>query len=103
MRLLFASLIPRVASFAAFRSGEPWLDTHGRVIDAHGAGFLVDGGVTYWYGSQRNGWKCCHDGGINVYSSRDLYSWTLWPHDSVRHAGLSAISLHLQLPRARTR
>ena len=76
MRLLLASLIPRVASFAAFRSGEPWLDTHGRVIDAHGAGFLVDGGVTYWYGSQRNGWKCCHDGGINVYSSRDLYSWT---------------------------
>ena len=48
MRLLLASLIPRVASFAAFRSGEPWLDTHGRVIDAHGAGFLVDVADRQW-------------------------------------------------------
>eukprot|EP00322_Chrysochromulina_rotalis_P019487 CAMPEP_0115829012 /NCGR_PEP_ID=MMETSP0287-20121206/876_1 /TAXON_ID=412157 /ORGANISM="Chrysochromulina rotalis, Strain UIO044" /LENGTH=373 /DNA_ID=CAMNT_0003282259 /DNA_START=56 /DNA_END=1178 /DNA_ORIENTATION=+ len=55
---------------------------NGHVIDAHGGGFLQDGGVYYWYGSQRNGYPCyhndpvCHDGGINCYSSRDLYHWT---------------------------
>ena len=78
-----------VLAFAAFRSGEPWLDTDGNVIDAHGGGFLQVGDTYYWYGSQRNGWgwytrvgargrrtlECCHDGGINVYSSKDLYSW----------------------------
>ena len=76
MRWLYLVLLPTALPFAAFRSGEPWLDTHGRVIDAHGAGFLVDKGVTYWYGSQRNGWKCCRDGGINLYTSTDLYNWT---------------------------
>ena len=75
MRLLFVFL-PTVLPFAAFRSGEPWLDTRGKVIDAHGGGFLVHQGLTYWYGSQRNGWKCCHDGGINLYTSTDLYNWT---------------------------
>ena len=72
----FLLLWPRlVSSFASFRSGEPWLDTDGNIIDAHGGGLLVDGGRYYWYGSQRNGWKCCHDGGINLYSSADLYNW----------------------------
>jgi len=64
-----------VRAFAAFRSGEPWRDTDGNVIDAHGGGFLEQDGIYYWYGSQRNGWRCCHDGGINLYSSTDLYHW----------------------------
>jgi hypothetical protein len=63
------------SGFTAFRSGEPWFDTSGNVIDAHGGGFLRDGDLFYWYGSQRDGHACCHDGGINLYSSRDLYSW----------------------------
>ena len=61
------------------RSGEPWYDTSGALIDAHGAGMLHDDddGVYYWYGSAR----CVGcpgtqmDGGINLYSSRDLYAW----------------------------
>ncbi len=74
-----ASILPSLLSavaFTAFRSGEPWLDTSGRVIDAHGGGFLLDDGVYYWYGSARNGHRCCHDGGVNLYSSTDLYRWS---------------------------
>ena len=50
-------------------------------MDAHGGGFLFHEESYYWYGSKRNGHPCiggtCHDAGINLYSSRDLYSWTL--------------------------
>ena len=67
------------ASFTSFRSGEPWLDTSGVPIDAHGGGFFHDGqaGITFWYGSARNGLNppCCHDRGINLYYSDDLYNW----------------------------
>jgi len=67
-----------VTAFDAFRSGEQWLDTRGEPIDAHGGGMLKDGDVYYWYGSQRSGHPCqgsCADGGINLYSSKDLYNW----------------------------
>ena len=76
--VLMSSLVLLGLGFTSFRSGEPWLDTDGKVIDAHGGGMLRDGDTFYWYGSQRNGFDppCCHDGGINVYSSKDLYSWT---------------------------
>ena len=40
-------LLPVVDAFDAFRSGEPWKDTQGDVIDAHGGGLLHDGGVFY--------------------------------------------------------
>ena len=61
----------------------PWLDVDGTRIDAHGGGFLIDGGTYYWYGSSRHGHACrpgCNDSGINLYSSSDLYAW--------RHRGL---------------
>ena len=76
---ILATSFGYAAAFTAFRSGEPWLDTDGNVIDAHGAGMLIDGDTFYWYGSQRNGYNCtpsCEDGGINVYSSKNLYDWT---------------------------
>jgi hypothetical protein len=72
------AFVAAITAFTSFRSGEPWLDTQGNVIDAHGGGFLVVGDITYWYGSQRNGRPCtdaCHDGGINLYRSTDLYAW----------------------------
>ena len=73
--VLFLLLCACARAFDAFRSGEPWLDTAGNVIDAHGGGMLQDGDTYYWYGSARNGAACCHDRGINLYSSKDLYSW----------------------------
>ena len=63
---------------ASIRSGEPWRDTRGEVIDAHGAGLLEHGGKYWWYGSRRtiNATGTQMDGGIALYSSTDLYSWT---------------------------
>ena len=61
-----------------FHPGATWYDTNGDVVDAHGGGFLHDGPTYYWYGSQRQGHACkpgCQDGGINLYSSSDLYTW----------------------------
>lgn len=61
-------------------------DVDGHQIDAHGGGFLVENGTTYWYGSARLNHpdsgcvpgdlppKLC-DKGINLYSSSDLYNW----------------------------
>lgn len=77
--LLF--MVDRGLGFQAFRPGEPWLDTEGHVIDAHGGGMLEDvleDGTSkfFWYGSKRNHFKCCHDGGVNLYSSTDLYEWS---------------------------
>jgi len=62
----------------SIRSGEPWRDTRGEVIDAHGAGLLEHGGKYWWYGSRRtiNATGTQMDGGIALYSSTDLYSWT---------------------------
>ncbi|MFC7374939.1 glycoside hydrolase family 43 protein [Brachybacterium sp. GCM10030267] len=62
----------------SFSPGEPWQDTDGEIIQAHGGQVLVtadaEGPLYYWYGEDRsNGY---HDSpGIHVYSSRDLYSW----------------------------
>ncbi|EWS80060.1 hypothetical protein BF93_08150 [Brachybacterium phenoliresistens] len=67
------------AAPGAFTPGQPWLDTSGAVIQAHGGQVLVhedeQGPVYYWYGEDRsNGYHASP--GVHVYSSRDLYSWT---------------------------
>ena len=55
-----------------FTPGQPWMDDHGEVINAHGGGILYDHGKYYWYGEKRGG----HGSqGVNVYSSSDLYHW----------------------------
>ncbi|MGO1285233.1 MAG: glycoside hydrolase family 43 protein [Brachybacterium sp.] len=66
-------------SDSAFTPGEPWLDTSGNVIQAHGGQVVLsedEGGPLYhWYGEDRsNGYGSSP--GVHVYSSRDLYSWT---------------------------
>src|SRR5699024_7328152 len=63
----------------AVTPGEPWRDTSGEVIQAHGGQVLVgedaDGPLYHWYGEDRtNGYGSSP--GVHVYSSRDLYSWT---------------------------
>ncbi|EOD25354.1 hypothetical protein EMIHUDRAFT_237776 [Emiliania huxleyi CCMP1516] len=68
------------ATGPSIRPGAQWLDTAGTPIDAHGAGLMLDtDGRIWWYGSQRQGHPCklwnCRDGGINAYSSSDLYAW----------------------------
>eukprot|EP01052_Picozoa_sp_SAG31_P043309 SAG31_NODE_7172_length_1767_cov_1.668465_1_plen_589_part_11 len=68
----------------AFRPGQPMFDISGKQIDAHGGGFLHDGGTYFWYGSARRNHtdagcttlpRHACDKGINLYSSQDLYRW----------------------------
>ena len=61
----------------SFKPGQPFYDTSGNVIDAHGGGFLLDNGRYYWYGSSRKDHPDPpgKDRGINLYSSNDLYHW----------------------------
>eukprot|EP00887_Chlorella_sp_A99_P000697 scaffold5.g697.t1 len=38
-----------------FRPGQPWLDTDGKLIQAHGGGILHYNGTFYWYGENKDG------------------------------------------------
>lgn len=38
-----------------FKPGQVWLDTQGKVIQAHSAGILYKDGVYYWYGENKDG------------------------------------------------
>lgn len=67
------------AAVPAFTPGQPWLDTNGAAIQAHGGQVLVhedeQGPLYLWYGEDRsNGYH--GSPGVHVYSSRDLYAWT---------------------------
>ena len=68
-----------VVTYDSFRPGEPWLDTDGQVIQAHGGQVVAatdDQGsaIWYWYGEDRsNGYY--NSPGVHVYSSYDLYNW----------------------------
>src|SRR3954452_23326855 len=63
----------------SFRPGQPWTDTSGKVIQAHGGQVVTakdeDGRrVYYWYGEDRsNGYY--DSPGVHLYSSYDLYNW----------------------------
>ncbi|WP_461134845.1 glycoside hydrolase family 43 protein [Spirosoma lituiforme] len=57
-----------------FKPGEIWYDDKGAVINAHGGGLLYDKGTYYWFGEKRG--KSASEG-VNVYSSKDLYNWTM--------------------------
>ncbi|OIR15066.1 carboxylesterase NlhH [mine drainage metagenome] len=55
------------------RSDRKWMDTDGRVIQAHGGGILFYAGVYYWYGENKA--RGAEITGVSCYSSRDLYNW----------------------------
>ena len=60
----------------SIRSGVPWHDIDGNLIDAHGAGLLAHNRSFYWYGSKRDvgATGTQMDNGIALYSSEDLYN-----------------------------
>lgn len=75
--------LPRAAADpnrSAFTPGQPWTDTTGTTIQAHGGQVLAatdEQGqpIWYWYGEDRsNGYA--NSPGVHVYSSTDLYNWT---------------------------
>jgi beta-galactosidase len=69
----------------AFRPGEPWLDTDGKSIQAHGGGMLYDNGNYYWFGENKDGENYLDESkgflhrvdviGVSCYSSTDLLNW----------------------------
>src|SRR5690349_9371708 len=62
--------------YTAFNPGQPWYDSRGEVINAHGGGLLYSGNTAparyYWFGERRGKQGTS---GVNVYSSQDLYNW----------------------------
>ncbi len=75
-----ASLLVSVVSaqVSSFRPGQPWLDTEGNHINAHGYNIIRHEGVYYWYGSQKipgltESQK--NEAGVSCYTSNDLLRW----------------------------
>lgn len=60
---------------AAQRNGEPWPDTDGRPINAHGGGMLHHKGTYYWYGEHKSEQTSSALVGVTCYSSKDLRTW----------------------------
>lgn len=57
------------------RPGEPWLDSHGQRIQAHGGGITLWKGVYYWFGEDRSQTNDPGKRYVACYSSRDLVHW----------------------------
>jgi beta-galactosidase len=56
----------------SFKPGAIWYDESREVINAHGGGILLVNKTYYWFGEKRGQHA---SEGVNVYSSKDLYSW----------------------------
>ncbi len=63
---------------SAWTNGAVWRDTAGYAVNAHGGGVLAHEGVYYLYGEHKiygaRGNRA--HGGVHMYSSRDLETWT---------------------------
>lgn len=61
--------------YTEFRPGTLWLDTDGRVINAHGGAVLYHNGAYYWFGEFREEFTTETLVGVSCYSSTDLLNW----------------------------
>src|ERR1035438_1063203 len=59
---------------AEFNPGEPWSDSQGQPIEAHGGGILLYNGTYFWYG-ENHSLGSGNKTGISCYSSPDLVHW----------------------------
>ena len=57
------------------RPGDPWLDSQGHRIQAHGGGITVYKGVYYWFGEDRTPGNDPEKRYVACYSSHDLVHW----------------------------
>ncbi len=65
--------------YTAFYPGQPWYDTNGSRIQAHGGSVLCVEGKYYWVGENKehtDGKNGIWTSGVRMYSSTDLYNWT---------------------------
>lgn len=68
---------------SSIRPGQPWLDSEGKLINAHGFCLLQHEDTYYWFGSQKIPGKTeeeSNEAGVSCYTSKDLLQW--------QHAGL---------------
>jgi len=64
--------------YESFHPGQPWLDTNGKRIHAHGGSIFYENGRYYWYGENKEkttGLDSIWHWGIRCYASSDLYNW----------------------------
>lgn len=64
--------------YHAIYPGQPWLDTAGKRIHAHGGSVMYIDGTYYWYGENKektDGTTNIEHWGVKCYSSKDLYNW----------------------------
>jgi hypothetical protein len=73
--LLVISTGKLLAASAVIRPGDPWFDTHGQRIQAHGGGITVWKGTYYWFGEDRSQSNDPDKRYVACYSSRDLVRW----------------------------
>lgn len=63
---------------SSIKPGQPWLDTDGNRIQAHGGSIMEVDGTFYWYGENKEkttpGSGIWH-WGVRCYASQDLYNW----------------------------
>lgn len=60
------------------KSGQPWFDTDGNRIQAHGGSVIYVNGLYYFYGENKENTKVgsgIWHNGVNCYSSEDLVNW----------------------------
>jgi hypothetical protein len=80
MRIL-PGLLPTLLAIAAESKyivpGGRWYDTHGTLISAHGGGITFDqkSSLFWWFGEYKTETRP-EGGGVSVYSSTDLKTWT---------------------------
>jgi hypothetical protein len=64
--------------YASIRPGQPWQDTDGKGVHAHGGSVLHHDNAFYWYGENKErttpGSGIWH-WGVRMYRSTDLYNW----------------------------
>ena len=79
MRYLFYSSLlflsyTLIAQNQYFQPGKDWLDTEGKLIEAHATGILKQGDTYFWYGENKSKGNT-NLVGISCYSSKDLLNW----------------------------
>ena len=58
--------------WSLIRNGQPWCDTQGNPVQAHGGNFLIEDGIVYMVGEDRS--HSWHPD-VNLYHSRDMEIW----------------------------
>lgn len=67
---------PPESTYTNVPVGTAWYDNTGKSIQAHGGGFLQQGGWYYWVGEDKTS-NSHNTTGINLYKSKDLLNWEL--------------------------